>query len=348
MSAAPVTVSSPDLRAFAEGIFRQAGFSDSDAETIADVLIWANLRGVDSHGVMRIPRYINLVDQGRINPAARMDLQRPTPVSAVLEADNASGPVAMHEAMRTAIDKARDSTVGWVQVAHTSHCGAIGYFTLMAAEADMIGIAIAASRPNMAYYGARVPGVSTSPIAIAVPGGEHPPLMLDMATAVISMGKLMNARNAGRALEPGQAIDAEGRMTTDSAEAVVPMSLGGPKGSGLSLMFECLTSLMVGVPLLAPAILDNEREHMQNALVIAVDIAAFTDPASYKSEIDRLVSALKALPPAEGVDEVMAPGERGDAKLPRREANGIPVPAGIWNNLAGLSERFGVTLPETN
>ena len=161
------------------------------------------------------------------------------------------------------------------------------------AGGGMAGIAIAVSRPNMAYPGARTAGLATSPIAISVPGAEHAPLMLDMATATQSMGKIQLARDAGSALGEGWAIDADGNPTTDPNKAAIPTPLGGPKGGGLSLMFECLTSLTVGNPLIAPFIEDapGGRRHMQNGLIIAIDVSKFGDVGDYAREIDRLTAS---------------------------------------------------------
>ena len=227
--------------------------------------------------------------------------------------------------------------------------GAIGYFALEAAAEGMAGIAINVSRPNMAYPGARSAGLATSPIAIAVPGATHAPLMLDMATATQSMGKIQLARDTGTPLGEGWAVDAEGNPTTDPQEAAIPTALGGHKGGGLSLMFECLTSLMVGNPLIAPFIegAPDGRIHSQNGLMIAIDISKFGDVGDYAREVDRLAAAVKTLPRADGVDEILVPGERGDRVLEQRRADGIPVPAGTWSRLAEVAGSSGVAMPQT-
>ena len=269
------------------------------------------------------------------------------PAAAVLDADHAFGQVALDRAARIAIEKASACGIGLCLVRRATHMGAIGYFTLEMAAEGMAGIAINVSRPNMAYPGARTAGLATSPIAISVPGARHAPLMLDMATATQSMGKIVLARDAGTPLGEGWAIDGDGNPTTDPAKAAIPTALGGHKGGGLSLMFECLTSLMVANPLIAPFIegAPDGRVHMQNGLMIAVDISKFGDVGDYAREVDRLAAAVKTLPRADGVDEILVPGERGDRVLEQRRAFGIPLPAGTWARLAEAAGPLSVKMP---
>lgn len=342
-----ILVEAEPLKRLVHGIFVGAGMTGEDAETVADVLVWANLRGVDSHGVMRVPRYVELIGLGRMHATPRMRMLKEGPATFVLDGDRAPGPVALKRAMEAAIGKARGAGLCWGLVRATTHAAAVGYFTLMAARENMAGLCTAVSTPNMAYHGARAAGVSTAPIAIAVPGEGRAPLMLDMASAVVAWGKIAQARATGATLPEGWALDADGNPTTDPGKAVLPMPLGGPKGAGLALMFECLTSLFVANPILADALtgVGEGGQHRQNALVVAVDIAAFTDPAHFRAEVDRLAAAIKALPRAEGVGEILVPGEHGDAVLAERSKAGIPIPAGTWGRLSEIARRFDVALP---
>lgn len=347
MEKLPPRVTEEALRSFAASLFAARGLPPADAALIARVLVWSNLRGVDSHGVLRIPGYLARIDNGLNNPTPNMKVSADFPAAAILDADRAFGQIALGKAMSVAIDKASDAGIGLCFIRRTTHMGAVGYFTLEAAAEGMAGIVIATSRPNMAYPGARTAGLATSPISIAVPGKEHAPLMLDMATATASMGKIALARDTGEALREGWAVDANGAPTTDAAKASIPTALGGPKGAGLSLMFECLTGLMVGNPLIAPFLegAPDGKGHMQNGLAIAIDIAKFTDVGAYIGEVDRLIDALKELPKADGVDEILVPGERGDRELETRRADGIPLPQGTWDRLQQVAEPLGVGMP---
>src|SRR5262245_48874602 len=340
-------VPAAELREFTKGVLVAAGVPSEDAALEAEVLVWANLRGVDSHGVLRIPWYLELVDRGDMNPRPRIRVEKETAATLVLDGDRAFGPVVTTLAMRRAIDKARTAGIGWAVIRNTTHQGAMAYYALIAVEAGMAGIAIVCSPPNMAPFGARTAGVHNSPISIAVPAGRHRPLCLDMATSVAAGGKLSLARDKGVPLPPGWALDEVGRPTTDASRAKILLPIGGPKGSGLGMMFETLTSLMVGNPLLGPALSGEAGagRHRQNSVVAAIDIAAFTDLAAYRAEVDRLIDGLRALPPADGVAEVLAPGEPEDRTTTERERRGVPLPAGTMANLRSVAARFRVPLP---
>jgi LDH2 family malate/lactate/ureidoglycolate dehydrogenase len=340
-----VTVRADELRSFTTDVFTRAGLSDADARVVADVLVWANLRGVDSHGVLRIPRYVDWIRSGEVNPTPRLAVATETAAVVVLEADRAAGPIAMTAAMTHAVRKARDSGVGLVLVRGTTHTAALGYYTQAAAREGMAAIAMAASTPLMAYHGARAAGVSTTPISIAVPTGGDEPLLLDMSTSVVAMGKLLQASKTGEPLPEGAALDAEGKPTTDPRKAAVPLPMGGPKGSGLALMIECLTSLVLSNPIVAEVLEDTAegRRHRQNALALAIDVARFGDPRTLRREINRLVHALKGLPRAAGFDEILMPGERGDRTLAQRTRDGIPLPPAVVKELGAVAESLGMT-----
>ena len=339
-------VRAADLESFVAAVFAAAGTPAADAGTIAEVLVWANLRGIDSHGVLRVPGYVGRIESGEFNPRPDIAVIADLPAATVIDADRAFGPVGMSRGMDTAIAKAREAGIGVCIVRRVTHMAAIGYFALKAADADMIGLVFGSSKPNMAYHGARARGVATSPIAVAVPGTSRAPILLDMATSTGSMGKVILARDSGTALEPGWALTEDGEPTTDANAARFLTPLGGAKGAGLSLMFECLTGILVGNPLIATAIgPEGDWRHSQNGFALAIDIAAFTEPARYRRDIDALAEALKALPAARGHDEVRVPGERGDREMAERLAQGIPLPAGTWRRLAGIADGLGVAMP---
>lgn len=335
-----------DLTRFAREVFVRAGMSEAQAGIVADVLVWADLRGVESHGVMRIPRYLELIDAGDLNPRPVLTVATETAAAVLLDADSAAGPVAMTSAMTAAVGKARQSGVGLALVRATAHTAALGYYTLMAARQGMAGIALSGSSPLMVYHGARAAGVSTSPISIAVPGGEHEPLVLDMGTGLVSMGKLMQVRKTGQPIPEGWALDAKGRPTTDPQAARIPLPLGGPKGSGLALLIECLTSLVVSNPLLAEALEGTARgrRHRMNGLTLAIDVGRFGDPDTFRTQVDRLVKALKALPRAADVVEILMPGEGGSRTRERRRRDGIPIPRAVLEELQSVGDRLGVAL----
>jgi len=347
MAATDVRVKADDLKRFTKTVFEKAGFTPEGAENQADVLVWANLRGVDSHGVQRIAWYLELVDKGHMKPRPNIQIQKETPAVLLIDADYAPGPVVTVMAMRKAIEKARKVGIGWAVIRNTLHQGAMGYYSLMAANEGMAGISIVCNPPNMAPLGARAAGVHNSPIAICVPGKKHRPLMLDMATSIAARGKIDVAEDKGIAIPLGWALDKNGKPTTDPKQVSVLLPAGGGKGSGLAMLFECLTSLFVANPLLTPVFQGKPgaEVHRQNSIVAAVDIATFTDLAEYKANADAIVDGIKALPTAEGFSEVLVPGEPEGRVHDERAKNGIPLPTGTWQKLEAASKRFGIPLP---
>lgn len=331
-----------DLKDYATALLLAAGYTPAHAETTADMLVWANERGADSHGVLRIPRYGEMVTQGLIDPVAVPKLVSQDGAVAILEAHHAPGASAMLQAVDQAIDIADRLGIGWCSARNITHAGAIGYFALRAAERGYLGIVMTASGPLMAYHGARVAGVSTNPVSVAVPG-RGLPLLLDMSTSTVALGKIMQARDSGSAIPEGWAIDANGQPATDPATVATLTPLGGAKGSGLSLMIEVLASLLVANPAIS-GVLTGGRGAM-NGVALAIRIDAFTDPDIFATQVAALSTALKALPKAPDTDDILMPGERGFRLAAERRKTGIPLAKGTLDRLAAMATKLGVEAP---
>jgi len=333
-----MTIPAERLERWVARIFAAEGLPEEHAQTVAKVLVWADLRGMDTHGVVRVPHYVGLIRAGDLNPRPAMKTRNESAACVLLEADRAAGPVAMSRATGLASEKARQAGAGICLVCGTTHTAALGYYTQSAASAGMAAIAFSSSTANMAYHGARAAGVSTAPLAIAVPG-EHGPIALDMASSIVSMGKLRQAKREARSLPPGSALDSKGVETVDPQAAAILLPLGGAKGSGLSLLIECMTSLLAANPILAEVL---ERtalgaRHRQNSAIIVLDLARFVDPAHFRREAGRLARAIKALPPQPGM-EILLPGERGARSADKRRREGIALPKSIYEELKALAE----------
>lgn len=332
-----------DLQTYAAALLAGGGFSPAHAEQTARVLVWANARGAESHGVLRIPRYVEMVEQGKIDPVAVPQVEKTDGAVSVLEAARAPGASSMLAAMDEAVAIASRLGIGWCSARNITHAGAVGYYTMQAASRGYVGIVMSASGPLMAYHGARVSGVSTNPLSIAVPSAGNP-LLLDMSTSNVALGKVMAAKDAGTSVPEGWGIDADGTPTTDPKKIATLTPLGGPKGSGLSLMIEILASVLVSNPVISEAL--SGRAAAMNGLAMALDVKAFANPDTFARQIAELVASIKGLPTASGTDEVLMPGERGFAMAERRTRDGIPVAAGTLKRLAELAERLGVNSPE--
>ena len=346
--AGTVRVAAGTLRSFAASLFERAGLSGAHAGTVAGVLVWADLRGVGTHGVSRIPRYLEFIASGAMNPAPAMAVAVDAPAMLLLDADRAAGPVALLHACVLAAARAQVNGIGLVMVRGTTHTAALGFYTQHLAKQGLAGVAIAASPPLMAYHGARAAGVSTAPLSLAVPGGPHrhaEPVLFDMATGIVSMGKLMQAKRLNEALQPGWALDAQGNATSDPQQATTPLPLGGPKGSGLALLIELLASVTSGAPILAEFLSGGAKRHRQNAWVIAVDIFRFSPEVQFRGDVARTVAAIKALPVDESIGEILMPGERGAREALKRQREGIPLPAKVAAELTSSAAKMGIATP---
>src|SRR5579863_7039678 len=246
-----ITLAAEQLATLAQAIFAQAGMSPAHAAKIAEILVWADLRGAPSHGVQRIPRYIEIIDAGEMNPRPAIRVDKELPAAVLIEADRGPGQVSMRLAAAEAARKARSAGIGLALVRRTTHTAALGYYTRLAALDGMAAIAGSASWSNMVYYGTREVGVASNPLSIAIPHGKGEPLVLDMATAVAALGKIVHAARSGQNIPEGWALDADGNPTTDPKKATLPLPLGGPKGSGLALMIEAIASLVSGYAIIA-------------------------------------------------------------------------------------------------
>ena len=347
MAQESLRIGKAELTEFVTSIFVAVGLTREHAGEWAKMLVWANLRGTDSHGIIRIPRYIELVSNKSINPTPNIRIERKTAAAVVLETDRAPAAVGMTRAVAEAIGCAREAGVGWCAARHTTHTGAIGYFAQQAANQGFAAIVMTASGPMMIYPGTKVAAVSSNPIAFAVPRQGARPYLLDFSTGVVANGKIMAAADRGEKIPLGWGVDKDGRDTTDpkAVENVLPMA--GPKGAGLSFMIECFTSLLLSEPRIAPdleswAIGDDP---FLNGSVIAINPAAFGDGAMFEREAARLGTAIAGLARADGVEQIFLPGERGDSIRAEREKNGIPIPKGTWQRIGKTAQALGVTAP---
>ncbi|MEP3047266.1 MAG: Ldh family oxidoreductase [Roseibium sp.] len=329
-----------DLEAYATSLLSAGGYSLQHAAQTARVLVWANARGADSHGVLRIPRYVEMVEQGTINPVAELAVDKQIGAISILEANRAPGASSMVRAMDEAVDQASRFGIGWCSARNITHAGAIGYYAQKAAERGYIGIVMTASGPLMAYHGSRVSGVSTNPISIAAPSSGLP-LLLDMSTSTVALGKIMVAKDVGKAIPEGWGIDEEGLPTTDPTRVSTLTPLGGPKGSGLSLMIEVLSSVLVSNSVISK-VLEGGGPAM-NGLALALNIELFSDLKTFRNEIDRVANNIRGLPAAAGTDAILMPGERGFRTEELRMRTGIPLADGTRKRLEKLADRYGIT-----
>lgn len=320
-------------------IFRRLGSTPEDAALIADMLVWSNLTGREGHGLARVPSYAAMARAGRMDVRAAPSIERALPATLLIDAHLAPGPVAMVRATQWAMERARASGGCFALVKRTTHTGAIGYYALKAAEAGFAALIFGSGKPLMAAHGARVPSLSTSPIALAVPGGAGGPLLLDMATSVVSLGRLRQLAARDADIPEGWALTAEGAPTRRAKEAAIPLPLGGAKGSGLAILFEAMTSVLAGAPVVVPALLGGaDAGRGASAMIMVMDVAAFSPPDAFAADVEALRATLKALPRQDGMDAIFLPGERSRARAAQGAAEGLRVPPALMAELEALAQ----------
>jgi ureidoglycolate dehydrogenase (NAD+) len=345
VSGSRVVVDHEELARFIRDALVAKGASWADATIVAEGLVWANMRGVDGHGVSRLAAYLSLIERGEIDLEARPQFVQDRAATFLLEGGHGFGPVAMMQAIAIATERARTAGVCFGLVRGTTHTGAVGRYAQWIAERDCAALIMVAGVAFAAYHGARVASLGTNPIAIAVPSGAGP-IVLDMATSTISNGTILQARATGAELPPGTVLTEEGEPTSNPRRAKILLPLGGPKGSGLALMFEMLASVLASAPIQARALgAEKRRRHTQNCAILAIDIESFRPLVDFGHDADALAAILKALPRQAGCNEILLPGERSARTETARRKSGIPIPAKLWEELTSIAEANAVKLP---
>lgn len=345
MTAPSTTVTDAELGRFIRDMLIGNGAGAADAAAVADGLVWANLRGGDGHGVSRLPRYIVMIRDGEIDAKAQPMLVQDRGATFMIDGNRGFGPVAAMQGAALAVERAKKFGVCFGMVRETTHTGAIGRYAQWIAERDCAAVIVGGGMGPMAYHGARVISIGTNPIAIAVPASGGP-MLLDMATSTISNGKILQGRATGMPLPQGTVLTRAGEPTTDPKAAEILLPLGGAKGSGLSLMFEMLASVLAAAPIYARVLGPEKlRRNRANLAMIVVDVAAFRPVADFVSDADTLAALLKALPRLAGVDEITMPGERSQRTEAKRRKSGIPIPPKLWGELEVLAQAQKVEMP---
>lgn len=334
-----------DLERFVAQVLRTDGMDNGTAQTVADTMVWANLRGNDGQGVSRLAWYLKLIASGDLDPKAQPQIQFDLNAIFLLNGQRCAGPVAMTRAVDEGVLRAADRGACIGVVTETTHTGALGAYVRRAAQQGYAAIAAGAGAPVMAYHGAKVPSLSTSPIAIAVPAGRYGAVALDMATSAASWGRIEQFRQSGQKIPDGWILTDDDGAPTQPAP--IPLPLGGPKGSGLALMIELITGGLSGNPILEQAIGPRkDKRRRQNALLIVLKADAFQDSGGFAADAQALLDVIKTLPLQYGFDELHLPGERGDLVELSRRSDGIPIGSQLWQTLADIATARGLVMPD--
>lgn len=349
MAATGVTQVFPDrLRGLLARLFAAAGTPPADAETVAEVLVEADLRGVESHGSTRVGGYLSMIKLGLLNPTPKVQVLRDTPSTAMLEGDRAFGIVVAKRAMAIAMDKAVTAGLAGVTARNVTHTGLVGFYPMMAARRGLIGLAMNNGPTILPPFGGTTPTYATNPFAAAFPAGEEDPIVLDMATSVVAGGKLRLALKKGGTIPSDWALDRHGAPTTDPEEAIFHGFMqwaGGYKGFGLATVVEVLSGVLSG-GLFAqdvPAMKTFGKEPLvTSAFYLAIDPTRFMPLDEFRAKVDRLVRQVKSSERARGVERVYIAGEIEFLRKAERLRDGIPLSDVVREELRGLAAEAGV------
>lgn len=340
-------VTAADWERWAEACLLAQDFSVDDARCLAQSLAQTSLWGIDSHGIARLPHYLNRVAHGSILARPDIRIARTGPGTAQVHGGRGQGIVVAHRASALAIDLAREAGVAAVGVSDSSHCGAIGLYSRAAARQGLIGIAFTHSDSIAAPFGGHEPFFGTNPISLAFPRADGQPLCLDMATTAIPWNRVMNARRDGVSLPPGVALDARGDDCSDAHAARALRPLGGEeygyKGYGLAMMVELLCGPLNGNPFgphISPMYEALAQPRELGAFFIVIDPARFAGGAALAGIVAGMATELSHAPGAPRM-----PGEPEAEHEKERQRLGLPVPPALWDEMKVWSGRLRVALP---
>ena len=340
-------VSSQKLRPFAAAILHKQGVPQEDAAFVAEVLVEADLRGVDSHGVTRLSGYVSMIHKGVLNPRPAVRVVQDSGATAALDGDHGFGMLGARLAMATAIQKARQFGVSIVTARNLSHTGMIGFYTMSAASQDMIGIAMNNGAGIVPPFGGLTPTHGTNPFSIAIPT-ESDPVVLDMATTMVAAGKLRLAAKKGTPIPLDWGLDRHGEPTSDPNEVLehgVLQWAGGYKGFGLATAIEVLGGVLSGglfardVPRLK---VFGQDPIIANGAYIAVDIQRFMPLTEFHDRMSSLVSQIRSSERGPGVERIYVAGEPEFRLKEQREREGVPLSAEVLQELLELSKEYSV------
>ena len=349
------------LKYFVQAVFEHQGFSKQHAQTCADVLVSADARGIDSHGVARLSGYVRLIEKGRINPKPQMQFSQNKKAVAQLNADGAIGLVSAPLAMQRAIDITQDLGSGWCGIHNSNHFGIAGYHALMAVQHDFIGMAMTNASPLVSPARGKERMLGTNPIAVAIPAGEEEPFVLDMATSAAANGKLEIAQRHGKSIPEGWVMNADGTSSKDPMalkEGGMLLGLGSDadhgyhKGYGLGAWVDIFSGVLNGGsfgPWAPPfvAFLDpvaNQPGQGLGHFVGCWDPAAFRDITEFKSNMDLWIRRFRETTPIDPHRPVLVPGDPERLLEQARIHTGIPIVNAVVNDLEQLGEKLGLQL----
>ena len=336
------------LEKFCIQVLEKLGVPEEEAVITANTLVTANLRGVDTHGILRLTLYAARLKGGAMAPAVNLTTEKETVATALLDGHDGIGQVISYRAMELAIRKAKEAGVSYVAVRRSNHFGTAAYYAMMALPQDMIGITLTNASPRLAPTGGVERLFGNNPWSVAVPAGKRLPVVLDMANSLVAAGKIRVLQKEGKPIPEGWALNKYGEPTTDAAEAMngILLAIGGYKGYGITLMVDLLTGVLADSNY-GPRVkgLDQDVDPAGTAhSFMAVNLSAFTDAAAFKARMDSYIDEIKSSGKARGADEIYLPGELEYRKVQERMEKGIPLQVKVAEELRTISKELGIPI----
>lgn len=338
-------VAAEELLALVVATFRRCGMHETDADLLADTLVRADLRGVHSHGVLRVPDYVNKLTCGGVDPRGRPSLVRETGGCLLVDGGNSMGQIGAQYATTAVIERAKTTGIAAAAVRGSNHCGAMAYFAMQALPHDMIGWATTNAMPTMAPWGGAERILGINPLAVAIPAGDESPIVHDAAFSATAHGRLRVYQQKGLSLPDGWALDKDGTPTTDPAAAIsgLLLPIGGFKGTALAMIMGVLSSMLSG------AAYGTELRNAElgatpgedGHFLLAISIGAFEEPARFKARVDAAVRELHACRRAPGAEEIYAPGELEFRTEAQYDHEGIPLASETLAGIARAADSVG-------
>jgi len=348
------------LRRFCEQVLVRLGVPEEDARVTTDVLVVADLRGIDSHGVARLGRYVGGLKDGYMKPKDASRIIKETKATALMDGGQGLGQVVGKKGMDLAITKAKDTAVGVVAVRNSNHYGIAGYYAMMALDHDLIGVSMTNAAPLVVPTFGRTSILGTNPISLAAPAMKEQAFVLDMATSTVPRGKVEVYNRLGKSMPHGWAVDETGRSSTDPARVLKALAnrlgggllplggegedLGGHKGYGLALMVDVLCGVLSGAATGLQVYADEKRPDVGH-FFLALDPTAFRPLDEFRRDMDRLARELKASPKAEGQDRIYVHGEKSYARTEKHRKEGVPLGSKVVEELKKIGTDLRVPWP---
>jgi LDH2 family malate/lactate/ureidoglycolate dehydrogenase len=320
--------------------------NEADAALLADSLVAADLRGVHSHGVLRVPEYVKKLTVDGVDPRGRPAVVRDVGACLVVDGGNSMGQIGAHFAMQRAIERAQETGIAAAAIRGSNHCGALAYYATMALDHDMIGWATTNALPTMAPWGGAERLLGINPLVVAIPAGQERPIVHDAAFAATAHGKVRVYQQKGLPLPEGWALDREGRPTTDPAAAIegLLMPIGAFKGTALAMIMGIFASMLSGAAYGTElgSMEDGPRPGQDGHFVMAVKVGAFEDVDRFKARVDAAIRQLHAARRAPGVARIYAPGELEFETESTYRRDGIPLNAVTLHDVACAAQQVGL------